>query len=220
MANSKIYLGSTNIGSLFQGADDISIYLGENKVYPLAEPKWVATYGSNITASAECSNNTTISLYEIASTKGTNKDILSVTVGDCVTSIGNNAFYNYTTLTSCTIGSGVTRIGKSAFDGCRRLTNIDIPDSVTSISGSAFTNCSGMTDVTIGSGVTSIGDLAFQTHTNMNSITITAPTPPTLGTAPFLNTGNCPIYVPSASVNAYKTETNWSSYASRIFPIP
>ena len=35
MANSKIYLGSTNIGSLFQGADDISIYLGEERIYPL-----------------------------------------------------------------------------------------------------------------------------------------------------------------------------------------
>lgn len=219
MAN-KIYIGETNVSNVKLGTADVTMYLGENKVYPIILLKWFATYGSNITASAECSNNTTISSYEIVSTKGTNKDILSVTVGDCVTSIGSQAFYNYTTLTSCTIGSGVTRIGNDAFNGCKRLTNIDIPDSVTSIGNSAFANCSGMTDVTIGSGVTSIGDWAFQTHTNMNSITITAPTPPTLGTAPFLNTGNCPIYVPSASVNAYKTETNWSSYASRIFPIP
>jgi len=34
------------------------------------------------------------------------------------------------------------------------------------------------------------------------------------------NTNNCPIYVPSASVNAYKTATNWSTYASRIQAIP
>lgn len=35
MADSKIYLGSIHIGSLFEGASDISIYLGEEKVYPL-----------------------------------------------------------------------------------------------------------------------------------------------------------------------------------------
>ena len=35
MADSKIYLGAKHIGSLFQGASDISIYLGEELVYPL-----------------------------------------------------------------------------------------------------------------------------------------------------------------------------------------
>jgi hypothetical protein len=32
----------------------------------------------------------------------------------------------------------------------------------------------------------------------------------------FYNTNNCPIYVPSASVETYKAATNWSSLESRI----
>ena len=43
-------------------------------------------------------------------------------------------------------------------------------------------------------------------------------TPPTLGANAFNNT-TCKIYVPDASVSAYKAATNWSTYASRIFSL-
>ena len=50
-----------------------------------------------------------------------------------VTSIGENAFYGMTALTSVTIGNNVTTIGKAAFYGCSRLASVIIPASVTSI---------------------------------------------------------------------------------------
>jgi len=40
--------------------------------------------------------------------------------------------------------------------------------------------------------------------------------PPTLGSSTFDDTNNCPIYVPSGSVNAYKSASGWSTYADRI----
>ena len=262
MANSKIYLGNTNIGSLFKGASDISIYLGENKVYPLEwRGKWKATYSDSSVTSAECDSSSEIAYREINGT-----GLSSVEIGDCVTSIGGRAFYQYSGLTSVTISdnvtniagdafkycsgltsivipSGVTSIGSQAFEGCSGLTSIDIPSGVTSIGDrtfydcnsltsctipnsvvsigtSAFQNCYSLTSVTIPSGVTSIGSQAFVQCTGLTSVTCLATTPPTLDQRAF-NTGNsCPIYVPSASVNAYKTATVWSGYASRIQAIP
>jgi len=37
-----------------------------------------------------------------------------------------------------------------------------------------------------------------------------------LGRDVFYDTNNCPIYVPAASVDAYKSASGWSAYASRI----
>ena len=50
-----------------------------------------------------------------------------------VSSIGDYAFYDCTSLTSITIPNSVTSIGYIAFHGCTGLTSITIPSSVTSI---------------------------------------------------------------------------------------
>ena len=89
-----------------------------------------------------------------------------------VTSIGNNAFYECTGLTSVTIGNSVTSIGSSAFYGCSSLTSVTIPNSVTSIGDHAFFYCTGLTSVTIPNSVTSIGDAAFYGCSGLTSVTI------------------------------------------------
>ena len=55
----------------------------------------------------------------------------------------------------------VTSIGESAFCECSSLTSVTIPNSVTSIGNYAFEECTGLTSVTIPNSVTSIGDYAF-----------------------------------------------------------
>ena len=87
-----------------------------------------------------------------------------------VTSIGWNAFYECSSLTSVTIGNGVTSIGESAFYNCSSLTSIEIPNSVTSIGNYAFTWCDSLTSVTIGNSVTSIGYLAFDGCSSLTSV--------------------------------------------------
>ena len=92
--------------------------------------------------------------------------------GLSVTSIGQSAFQNKTSLTSVTIPNSVTNIGQSAFQSCTKLTSLTIPNSVTSIGDNAFYNCSGLTSLTIGSGVTGIGQNAFYNCSGLTSLTI------------------------------------------------
>ena len=89
-----------------------------------------------------------------------------------VTSIGNEAFYYCTGLTSITIPEGVTSIGSSAFDGCSGLTSITIPSSVTSIGVYAFYYCTSLTSITLPESVTFIGSYAFDGCSGLTSITI------------------------------------------------
>lgn len=56
----------------------------------------------------------------------------------------------------------VTSIGESAFSDCSSLTSIKIPNSVTSIGKRAFSYCSGLTSINIPESVTSIDDYAFE----------------------------------------------------------
>ena len=138
------------------------------------------------------------------------------------TSIADYAFYDCTSLTSITIPNSVTSIGIYAFKNCSGLTNIVIPNSVTKIANYAFFYCTGLTSITIPNSVTSIDEYAFSNCSGLTSITIKATTPPTLvNIGQFENTNNCPIYVPSESLDAYKAQISWRIYYSdRLQAIP
>ena len=89
-----------------------------------------------------------------------------------VTSIGDYAFYECSSLSSITIPNGVTSIGSNAFCNCSSLSSITIPNSVTSIGVAAFFYCSGLTSITIPNSVTTIGKFAFYYCSSLTSITI------------------------------------------------
>ena len=145
----------------------------------------------------------------------TDKTKTSYTIKNGTKCIGTNVFYNCTNLMNITIPNTVVTIGAQAFQACSSLTNITIPNNVVSIENSAFNGCSGLTSITIPSSVTSIGQSVFYNCSGLTSITILATIPPTASYSNMFH-GNYPIYVPAESVEAYKTATYWSTYASRI----
>ncbi len=98
--------------------------------------------------------------------------LTSVEIPNSVKSIGNWAFFGCSGLTSVVIPNSVTSIGNSAFYSCYRLTSVEIPNSVTRIGSDAFFYCYGLTSVEIPNSVTSIGSSAFSYCYNLTSVEI------------------------------------------------
>lgn len=75
--------------------------------------------------------------------------------------IGDEAFYDCSTLESIELPNSVTNIEKRAFLGCSSLTSIIIPEGVTSLGDFSFSDCSNLSSIEIPSSVTNIGEGAF-----------------------------------------------------------
>ena len=159
-----------------------------------------------------------------------------------ITSIGNSAFYYCYSLEHTTIPASVTTFGNNVFNSCYLLKTAAVPNSVTSLDTSStmcgncysleyatlpdtltsmgnqmFNSCYSLTSITVPSTVTSIGNNAFSSCYGMLEYHFKPTNPPTLGTSVFSSIqANCVIYVPSASVTAYKNHSSWSSYSSYI----
>ncbi len=134
-----------------------------------------------------------------------------------ITTIGNAAFYNCHSLTSVTIPDSVTTIENNAFSNCSILTSVTIPDSVTKIGIAAFGGCRILTSVTIPDSITTIEDNAFSGCRNLTSVYCKAVTPPAGGSLMFSgNASGRKIYVPTESVEVYKSAYGWSDYADAI----
>ena len=172
--------------------------------------------------------------------------LTSVTIPDSVTTIGARAFYTCDSLTNITIPDSVTTIGRSAFAYCTNLvefngkfasedsrclivdgtlnsfapaglTSYTIPDSVTTIGVSAFDSCSSLTSITIPDSVSTIEAYAFSNCSSLTSIYCEATTPPSFGyDALNTNASERLFYVPTASVETYKTAMFWRDYADYI----
>ena len=89
-----------------------------------------------------------------------------------VTTIGSEAFYYCSLMTSIIIPNSVTVIDNMAFANCSGLKTLAIPNSVTTIGEKAFAWCNGLITVTIPNSVTSFGDNAFLYCNKLSSVTI------------------------------------------------
>lgn len=144
--------------------------------------------------------------------------LTSITIPSHWTSIPSSFLNNCQHLTSIIIPQNVTIIGNGAFYFCKRLTSLIIPEKVERLEHTCFEDCDALTSLTIPSSVTYIGAVSLEIGTTSNKATITfkGTTPPTIETSTFNTAKLNKIYVPSASLEAYKTAEKWSAFANYI----
>jgi hypothetical protein len=98
---------------------------------------------------------------------------------------------------------------KYSFDSLNRLQTFILPNICATFQDGFVGSNSNLQTVTFGRLVKTILQSIFFNQSMLNTVTIKTVIPPTLDAGNFLYTNNLiHIYVPTASVNAYKVATN------------
>ena len=130
------------------------------------------------------------------------------------------AFENYDSLEKITLPNTLTKFKYDrTFYYCTHLRELIVPNGVTEIPYRFVCLCVRLEKLELGNNITNIGQEAFAELNSLGSITFHQTVPPTIRSNSFSDSSFI-IYVPSESVETYKTATNWSAYADRIQPIP
>ena len=114
-------------------------------------------------------------------------NIISVTLPEGITYIGEGAFQASAALESVTLPSSLTDMNAFVFMDCTNLKTVIMPDDIglTEIPGLTFRGCESLESITIPKGITSIGNNAFAFCPNLTSITFESDTCPIMDGAGF-----------------------------------
>ena len=153
--------------------------------------------GTNITGATDCYAqfvDTAVPLVKYLNGTMTNYE------SDTATKVGECTFYYFDTLE--TVETSATTIGQYAFLSCSKLEVVDLKNTgAATIAANAFLSSAKLAHLIIRS-------------TSLSTLSATS----ALSGTPIAS-GNGAIYVPTDLVATYKAASNWSTYASQIYPI-
>ncbi len=188
-------------------------------------PNSVTLIGNN--AFERCSNLTSVEIPNSVKSIGESifascSSLIDVSIGSNVTSIGGDSFNGCTNLKMVVLNSN--EIASKAYSSDSSIKEIFgsqveeyvIGDSVMSIGDDAFNGCKTVTSISIGSNIQTIGEHAFANIDKLNKFTCYSELVPTTARTTFDNSyiNYVELYVPSASVNAYKNKLPWSGFGT------
>ena len=128
------------------------------------------------------------SAWETETFKGCGKNLKLLLLGNLtgVTSVGDNAFRDCSSLSKCVLPSGLVTIGTSAFELCTSLAELTLPATLTSIGDRAFSGCSSLTSLTFPASVVTIGHGAFFDCSSLTIVDFSAATDANIGRFAFV----------------------------------
>lgn len=156
--------------------------------------------------------------------------IESVTLGDAVTEIAEQAFYKCESLQRINLSENIKTIGDDAFKYCASLKNvgtvntptigtwfqgleklesITLGDAVTSIEASAFQGCSSLENITLPASITSIGLWAFSGCNSLKRMYSQIKTP--FATSAFDSSTPAVLIVPKGTKSDYRSVSGWKN---------
>lgn len=223
--NDKISVTTTRYNTTYQAPID-DTYATQNDVDDWCSGYAVAPYVIyDDLAKGTCGTNATWVLYKSGQLviSGTGNvpyggwdktKVVDVLIGEGITATSTELFRDYTALRTARLPSTLSTIEQGLFRNTP-IERVFIPEGVQTFVNRCFRDCTNLTSITLPSSTSTINQYAFN-PSGLQSITVLATTPPRFGSSAS-NTAfptTATIYVPAASVDAYKTA--WSSYASQI----
>ena len=136
-------------------------------------------------------------------------------VGNEVTSIGERAFYEKTTLQKLIIGSNVTSIGKYAFANInnRQLTSLVMPAELLTIGDYAFSGNTYLESIDFNAKLQSLGAYAFKDCYRVSEMTCLATVTPNVGTDALASINSyASLCVPAECLRKYQVDPNWGRF--------
>ena len=222
------YDSRNNCNALIETASNKLIIGCKNTVIPST----VTTIGND--AFLNCSGLTSVTIPNSVTSIGFDSfsgcsGLTSLTIPKSLTSIGPGAFDGCSGLTSIIVETGnvkydsrnncnalIETTSNELILGCK---NTVIPNTVTSIGAGAFGECSGLTSITIPNSVTSIGNYAFQNCTGLKEVIseVKNPEAVSIGYDAFTSTSSdIVLFVPSGTLSAYKSSSQWTKWFKDI----
>jgi hypothetical protein len=172
-----------------------------------------------------CSALETIALPSTVKTIGflafSRSSLRTINIPESVVSISQDSFSSCTTLVSFTgkyasddghfliINNELVGVALAGIEEC------NVPEGV--VSTCNIWSLNNLKRITLPETITQISHIGY--CLSLESIVIKAVTPPSFkndGFSIFIETNNCPIYVPANSIEAYKSAEYWSEFADRI----
>ncbi len=121
----------------------------------------------------------TASLYQLSSAFQGTELVVPATVSKdgvdyTITSVAAGGCRNKSALTSVTLGENIEVVGENAFYGCTGVTELNLPSSLRIIDQMAFYGMTSLSSVALPEGIDSIGNFAFYNSSSISTVTVPA----------------------------------------------